>query len=123
MKIIKRLIFVLCFVGHISQSEGKVISRDLDSLTQVCDQPSFEAQRIDVFTGDDVDMVCACHESSQAAQNRQGMKFTDGVVTDKSNYLDMTTWTYAKSFSPIKETYFALHRNKVGSLFLNLLPF
>ena len=114
MTTFKRFLFFMYFVMFIIKLECKLISRRLESISQDCDQRTFDVQRVDVFAGDSVDLVCGCHRSHSYAGNQQGVKLSSGAVTDKSNFVDLTAWTFSRQLSPFKESYFALNRNKAS---------
>ena len=95
-----------------SISKNKLIRRVEKDVHQTC-RRTLQLQRLDVFEGDAVQLVCTCQSQSQN-QNLAGRS----VVTDSSDFLDVSIWSFARNLKiPFRLNDFTFSINKVQKIF------
>jgi len=104
-----RSFLYLIFLHCLTISASIVIRRDDADVHQAC-METLQLQRIDLFEGDDVQLACTCQKQ---LQNQQQAKMRS-VVTDSSDFLDISVWSLARQLqNPIEFNDFSLVANKV----------
>ena len=85
-----------------------LITRSAEKVHQICNK-KLQLQRIDAFEGDQVKLACSCKKKQTENESTESK-----VVTDKSDSLDITTWSFARTLSQLDDQlHFALNLNKV----------
>ena len=87
-----------------------MLIRQTDTDVQQTCRGTLQLQRVDAFAGDDVQLACTCQNQLQSQQQTK----RKNVVTDSSDFLDISAWAFAGELQDPIETYdFSFVINKV----------